>query len=112
MLQQPVVGFLVDADLHAEGLGDRIGGDVVMGRPDAPGGDHVIEPGAAVVDRGDDGVLDVRYDPCLAQAHAELVQADGEKRQIGVLGAAGQDFIADHDQAGGDFCGGHGGSVP
>jgi hypothetical protein len=31
----------IDVDRHAERLGDAIGGDVVMRRPDAAGGEHI-----------------------------------------------------------------------
>ena len=54
------LGMLGDAD--AEGLGDAVGGDVVMGRTDAAGGEDVVELPAHLVDRGDDGRLDVGDD--------------------------------------------------
>src|SRR5688572_21029758 len=108
MAQQPVIGLLVDADLDPESLGDGVGGDVVMGGADAAGGDDVIELHPALVDRVDDRVFDIGNDASLAQPHADLVQVHRQERQIGVLGAAGQDFVADHDQAGGNFFGGHG----
>ena len=34
-------------DRHAERLGDAVGGDVVMGRADAAGGEHIIVGAAA-----------------------------------------------------------------
>ena len=39
---------------HAERLGDAVGGDVVMGRPDAAGGEDVGVAMAQRIERGDD----------------------------------------------------------
>ena len=92
----------IDVDRHAERLGDAVGGDVVVGRPDAAGGEDV---GVAVpqrVERIDDRAL-------LVADHADLHEIDADRGQIFrdiadvlVLGAAGQDFVADHQQGGGD----------
>ena len=38
-------------DRHAERLGDAVGGDVVMGRADAAGGEHIIIAAAQRVQR-------------------------------------------------------------
>ena len=50
-------------DRHAERLRDRVGGDVVMGRTDAAGGEHVGVAGAQRIERGDDLRLLVRHHP-------------------------------------------------
>src|SRR3546814_4174071 len=41
----------------AESLGDAIGGDVVVGRPDATGGEDIVEVPPHFVQRVDDGRL-------------------------------------------------------
>ena len=102
--------MLGDAD--AERLGDAVGGDVVVGRADAPGGEDVVELGPHLVQGGDDRLLDIGHHPAFHQPHAQLVQLEGQELQVGVLGAAAQDLVADDQQAGGDGLGrGSGGSV-
>ena len=93
--------------LLAEGGGDGFGCNIVMGRADAAGGEDVIEFGAQRVHRGDDLFLNVRHDADFKQLNADLVQLFADEADIGVLGTARQDFIADHDHAGSDgggFC--------
>ena len=90
---------------HAKGVGDALRGDVVMGRADAAGREHIIEAAPHLVDGGDDHLGIVRDDPRLAQPDAGLVQPLGEKGEVGVLGAAGQDLVADDQDAGGDGLG-------
>src|SRR3546814_4704123 len=62
----------------AESLGDAIGGDVVVGRPDATGGEDIVEVPPHFVQRVDDGRLDVGDDPRLGQSDAEPVQRSEE----------------------------------
>ena len=45
-------GILVDAD--AKGLGDRVGGDVVMSGANSSGGEYIIIARAQSVEGGDD----------------------------------------------------------
>ena len=87
---------------HAERLGDAFRRDVVMRRPDAAGGEKVIELGAQLVDRRDDRRLDIGNDPRFAQGHADLVQALRYVGQIRVLGPAREDLVADDKDRGGD----------
>ena len=72
-----------------------------MRRPDAAGGEEVVEFGAQRVDRGDDRLLDVRHHPRLAQLDAGLVEPHREPGEVGVLGAAREDLVADHEHGGG-----------
>ncbi len=91
---------VVQHQRDAEGLGDAGRGDVVMRRPDAPGGEDIVVARAGLVDGVDDVGLDIGDDAGLAQADAERRQLLGEEAEIHVLGAAGQDLVAD-DQDGG-----------
>src|SRR5262249_44991163 len=83
-------------------LGDTVGGNVVVGRTDAAGGEDVVEPGAHLVHGIDDGLLDVGDNPYFHQPDSQLVQFQRQELQVGVLGAAAQDLVADDQQAGGD----------
>ena len=89
---------------HAKRLGHRIRGDVVMRRPDAAGGEDVVVASAQCVDGRDDLVLLVGHDANLLQVDADRRHDVGEMPDVPVLGAAGQDFVADDDHCGGyDF---------
>ena len=94
------LGMLGDAD--AEGLGDAVGGDVVVRRADAAGGEDVVELLAHLVHGGDDRRLDVGDDPAFRDPDAEQAELGGEVLDVGVLGAAAQDLVADDEDAGGD----------
>ena len=91
--------ILVDRD--AERARDRVGGDVVVGRPDASGRDHVVVTRSQRVERRDDLVLDVGDDARLPNVDADLRQIFGDIAEVAVLGAAGEDFVADHEHGGG-----------
>ena len=95
-------GARVFADRDAEGLGDGVGGDVVMGRPDAAGREDVVVARAQRVQRRDDLLLDIRNDARLADFDADLREIFGDIADVAVLGAAGEDFVADHENGGGD----------
>ena len=114
-LQQHGDGALVDIDRHAEGLGDRVGGDVVVGRADAAGGEDVGVAGAERVHRRDDLGLDVGHHAHLAEVDADIGQVLGDVADVLVLGAPGQDLVADDEDGGGDDaflrCIGHAGSA-
>ena len=78
---------LVEHDLDAERAGDGIGGDVVVGRPDAAGGENVVEAGAQRVDGRDDGRLLVADDAHLLQPDADGGEVLGDEADVAVLGA-------------------------
>ena len=92
----------IDVDRDAERLGDAVGGDVVVGRPDAAGGEHIGVAVAQRVERGDDLVLDIGHHADLAHVDADVGQILGDIADVLVLGAPGQDFVADHQDCGGD----------
>ena len=75
-------------DRKAERLGDCVGGDVVVGRPDAAGGEDVSVAGAQRVKRGDDLGLLVGNDADFLQVDADGGHMLGDKADILVLGAA------------------------
>ena len=93
-------GVAVHAD--PERLGDAFRRDVVVGRPDPAGGDHVVEGRAALVHRIDDLRAVVGHDADLAQPDAERFQPLGEIVDVLVLGAPGKDLVADNHDTGGD----------
>ena len=95
-------GAGIDVDRHAEGFGDAIGRDVVVRRADAAGGEEVGVPRPERVDRFDDLALLVRHDPDLAQIDADIGQMLGDVADVLVLGAPGEDFVADDEKGGGD----------
>ena len=95
---QTPLGLGMEAELDAERLGDAGRGDVVVGRADAAGGEDVVVLRPAGVDRLDDVGLGIRHDAHLAHLDAGLVQRLGEEGEVRVLGAAGQDLVADDDQ--------------
>ena len=80
---------------------DRIGGDVVMGRPDPPGREHIVVTPPQRIEGRDDLVLDVGDDARLLHVHADLRQILGDIAEVAVFGAAGEDFVADHEHGGG-----------
>ena len=92
----------VDVDRHAERLGDAVGGDVVVGRADAAGREHVGVALAQRVERGDDLGLLVGDDAHFLEIDPERGEILGDEADVLVLGAAGQDFVADHQHGGGD----------
>ena len=68
-------------------------------------------PRAHLVDGGNDGGRDIGNDPHLAQRQAKRAETLGEEADIGILGAAGEDLVADDDETGGER-GGHGWRAP
>src|SRR6185312_251934 len=102
------IGFGIVFARHAEGLRNRIGGDVVMRRADAAGGEDVGVAGANGIYRGGDFVFLVGDDAHLFQVDPDRRHDIGEVADVLVLGAAGEDFVADDQHGGGnDF--GHSG---
>jgi hypothetical protein len=76
--------------------------DVVVRRPDAAGGDHVVVAAAQGVERGDDLLMHIRHGPRLGKVHAVHTQVLGDVAQISVLRPPRQDLIADYQHRGGD----------
>jgi hypothetical protein len=85
----------VVADRHAERLGDGVGGDVVMGRTDAAGGEHVSVARAQRIERRDDVGLLVGDDTHFLEIDADIGEVFGDIADVLVLGPARQDFVAD-----------------
>ena len=82
-----------------------------MGRADAAGGEHIVVPRPTAPDRVDD--LDPRYPPPRAPraAGCRARPAERDIGQVGVLGAARQNLVADDQDGGGGTVGrigGHG----
>jgi hypothetical protein len=69
-----------------------------VGRPDAAGGEDIIVAGAQRVHGVDDFGLDIGHHARFAQADADSVQLFRQEGQVGVLGPAGQDLVADDEQ--------------
>ena len=88
------------ADADAECRRDGVGGDVVMGGADAAGGDDEIIGSAQGIEGGDDLAFHIRHHARLFQVDAAQTQEPGDIVDIGILGAAGEDFIPDHQHGG------------
>ena len=73
-----------------------------MGRADATGGQHIVVPGPAYVDRIDDLGLDIGHNAGLSEADALLIQPFRDMWKVSVNRSSRKDLIADDDQAGGD----------
>ena len=82
---------------HAEGLGDRVGGDVVMRRPDAAGGEQIGIALSQRIDGLGDVILIVGNDADLLEVDTDRRHDVGEMADIAILGAAGKDFVADDE---------------
>jgi hypothetical protein len=92
----------IDVDRHPKRLGDAVGGDVIMGRPDPAGGENI---GAAMPERiecVDDRSLLVADHPHFLEIDAERSQIFRNIADVLVLGAAGQDLATDHQERGRD----------
>ena len=76
----------VVVDGHAERLGDAFGGDVVVGRTDAAGGEHISVTIAQRVQRSDDLRFVVADDADLGEIDAERGQIFGDIADVLVLG--------------------------
>ena len=87
---------------HAKGLGDRIRGDVVMRRADAAGGEDIGVAGAHGIHRRYDLVFLVGNDAHLLQVDPDGRHDVGEMADIFILGAAGQNLVADDKHGGSD----------
>ena len=76
-----------------------------MGRADAAGGEHVGVARAQRVERGDDLGLFVGHDADFLEVDADVGEIFGDVADILVLGASGQDLVADDENRGGDDAG-------
>ena len=103
------LGVMVDAD--AERLGDAVGGDVVMGRPDAAGGKDVVVAMPQRIKGGDDVGLVVGDDADFLEVDPDIGQVFGDKADVLVLGPAGQDLVANDQNSRRDDLA-HGFSLP
>jgi hypothetical protein len=90
----------IDVDGHPERLGHAVSGNVVMGRPDTAGGEDIDVARPKRLKRIDDR-------PLLVTDHPHFLEIDPERGQIFrdiadvlILGAAGQDSVADHHEGG------------
>ncbi len=91
-------GDRVDFDFDAQRLGDRIHGDIVVGRTDPAGGEQVIVAGAQGVDRLDDRGGLIADDADFPQPNALHAEPAGDLGNILVMGAARQDLVANDNQ--------------
>ena len=82
----------------AEPGGDRIDGDVVMGRADPAGGEQIVVARPERVDRLDDRRLDIGHDPHFGEPDALHIEPACELRDILVLRAARENLVTDHHQ--------------
>ena len=79
-----------------------------MRRTDAAGGEYIGVLVAKCVDCIDDGGFVVLHNTAFAKVDADFTEAAGEVIQVGVGGAAGEDFVTDDQNC---CCGiGHGGA--
>ena len=97
---KPRDGVVVQLERHAERLRDALGRDVVVRRADAARREYVGELAARFVHVADDRRRLVAHDAALGEANAELRELEAEELQIRVLRFAGQDLVADDEDAG------------
>src|SRR5439155_16544234 len=83
-------------------LGDAVGRAVVVGRANAAGGEHIGVAMPERVQRGDDLDLDVGHHTHLFHVDADVGQILGDIADVLVLGAPGQDLVADDQNGGGN----------
>ena len=91
------LGVMIDAD--AERLGDAVGGDVVMGRPDAAGGKDVGVALSQRIEGRDDVGLFVGDDADFLEVDPDIGQVFGDKADVLVFGPAGQDLVTNHQNS-------------
>src|SRR5262245_16287583 len=89
-------------DRHTERLRHAVGSDVTVGRPDSAGGEDI---GVAMPERIeciDDRFLLIADHPHFLEIDADRSQTFRDIADVLVLGAAGQDLAADHQERGRD----------
>ena len=82
-------------ELHAERFGDAWGSDVVMGRADTTGGEHVVILSAGLFDSVDDDLFNVWNDAGVMYLYAPVPQRRCQMIEVHVLGAPGKNLVAD-----------------
>ena len=91
---------------HAERLGDAVGGDVVMRRADAAGGEDVgVSRAQRIYSASTIAASSSETTRTSLQVDAERGQVIGDVADVLVLGAARQDFVADDKHRRGDDLG-------
>ena len=97
MPRQKIARVVADMKRKAEGGGNRIGGDVVMGRPDPARGEDVVIARPKRVQRSHDGILHVRHDPRLFQVDTLGRKLPRKVMHVRVAGAARKDLVPDDE---------------
>src|SRR5262245_29164027 len=92
----------IGVDRHTERLRHAVGGDVSVGRPDPAGGEDIGPAMAERIEGVDDCSLLVADHPHFLEIDAKRRQIFGDIADVLVLGAAGQDLAADHQERGRD----------
>jgi hypothetical protein len=90
----------IDVDGHSERLGHAVSGNVVMGRPDTAGGEDIDVARPKRLKRIDDRPLLVTDHPHFLEIDPERGQIFRDIADVPILGAAGQDLVADHQECG------------
>ena len=93
--------IVAHADLHAERRGDAVGGDVVMGRPDAARGEHMVMAVRKRPHRGADRAGVVADHAHLFQVDAVAGQFTRQMVHVGIAGPARKDLVPDHQHRSG-----------
>ena len=102
----------MNLDAHAQGRGNCIDRDVVVGRSDAAGGEEIIVPRAQMVHCIGNRLHVVGDYPHFLEPDALHAQPGGDLGDILVMGATGKNLVADDDQGCGIDAGfGHGRGV-
>ena len=102
--------FGMNDNTDPEGRSNGINRDIVMRRPDAASREEIIVARAQDVDRLDNGLLHIWHDAHFGQPYALDVQPERDLRNILVLRAPRENFIANDDKSGGpDACRCHAG---
>jgi hypothetical protein len=90
----------IAVDRHTECLGHAIGGDVTVGRSDPASGEDIAVAMPERIECVDDRCLLVANHPYFLETDAERRQIFRDIADVLVLGAAGQDLAADHQERG------------
>jgi hypothetical protein len=91
----------MDFDPDPQRRSDRVYGDVVVGRPDPTGGEQIVVTGAQLVHRLGDRIHVVGDDPHFLEPYALQTQPGRHLGDVLVVGPAGENLVANHDQRGG-----------
>ena len=75
-----VAGIIADSDFHIKRHRHRISGDIIMCRPDSPGGEDMIPGGPEFIDCPDDLLMDIADKPHLGEIKPVLPQPGSQER--------------------------------